>query len=103
MFPAFPFSLGVASGAPRPTGVVLWTRLAPDPLNGAGLGPESVPVRWEVAHDEQVARLARSGTIDAVAGDAHSVHFTSGCARSAACAASYCSRDSARTAIRTAT
>ena len=43
MFPAFPFSLGVASGAPRPTGVVLWTRLAPDPLNGGGLGPRASP------------------------------------------------------------
>ena len=28
-----PFSLGVASGAPRPFGVVLWTRLTPDPLS----------------------------------------------------------------------
>ena len=74
MFPAFPFSLGVASGAPRPTGVVLWTRLAPDPLTGGGLGPESIPVRWEVAHDEQFSRLARSGSVDAVATDAHSVH-----------------------------
>ena len=27
-----PFSLGVASGAPRPDGFTLWTRLAPDPL-----------------------------------------------------------------------
>ncbi len=36
-FPAYPFSLGVASGDPTPDGVVLWTRLAPDPLNGGGL------------------------------------------------------------------
>ena len=28
-----PFSLGVASGAPRPDGFVLWTRLAPEPLS----------------------------------------------------------------------
>jgi len=27
-----PFKLGIASGDPTPTGVVLWTRLAPDPL-----------------------------------------------------------------------
>jgi len=27
-----PFTLGVASGDPTPTGVVLWTRLAPRPL-----------------------------------------------------------------------
>jgi len=30
---AYPFSLGVASGAPRPDGFVLWTRLAPEPLS----------------------------------------------------------------------
>ena len=28
----YPFSLGVASGYPRPGGFVLWTRLAPAPL-----------------------------------------------------------------------
>ncbi len=33
-FSAYPFSLGVASGDPLPGSVVLWTRLAPDPLNG---------------------------------------------------------------------
>ena len=33
-FPDYPFSLGVASGDPSPDGVVLWTRLAPDPLDG---------------------------------------------------------------------
>ena len=74
MFASFPFTLGVASGAPRPTGVVLWTRLAPDPLNGGGLGPEPISVRWEVAHDEQFSRLAQSGAVDALAADAHSVH-----------------------------
>ncbi|MCZ9345539.1 PhoD-like phosphatase N-terminal domain-containing protein, partial [Streptomyces sp. TRM76130] len=31
------FSLGVASGDPLPDGVVLWTRLAPDPLAGGGM------------------------------------------------------------------
>jgi alkaline phosphatase D len=30
---ADPFSLGVASGAPRDDGFVLWTRLAPNPLS----------------------------------------------------------------------
>lgn len=33
-FSDYPFKLGVASGDPRPRSVVLWTRLAPDPLNG---------------------------------------------------------------------
>ena len=32
----YPFNLGIASGDPAPDGVVLWTRLAPDPLNGGG-------------------------------------------------------------------
>ncbi|WP_336886060.1 PhoD-like phosphatase N-terminal domain-containing protein [Streptomyces mexicanus] len=30
---ADPFTLGVASGDPLPDSVVLWTRLAPDPLD----------------------------------------------------------------------
>ena len=30
-WPDDPFTLGVASGDPTPTGVVLWTRLAPGP------------------------------------------------------------------------
>jgi alkaline phosphatase D len=34
---SYPFTLGIASGAPLPEGVVLWTRLAPDPLNGGGM------------------------------------------------------------------
>src|SRR5688500_7073131 len=42
-FSAYPFSLGVASGDPLPDGVVLWTRLAPDPLaeDGRGGMPDS--------------------------------------------------------------
>ena len=32
-----PFALGVASGEPTPDGFVLWTRLAPDPVNGGGM------------------------------------------------------------------
>ncbi|MGN9804991.1 PhoD-like phosphatase N-terminal domain-containing protein [Micromonospora sp. L32] len=47
-----PFTLGVASGDPLPDGVVLWTRLAPDPLAADGTGgmpPHVVPVVWQVA------------------------------------------------------
>src|SRR6185503_1520990 len=43
---ASPFSLGVASGDPSEDGVVLWTRLAPDPLNGGGMAPAPVEVTW---------------------------------------------------------
>jgi len=32
-FSGYPFMLGVASGDPLADGIVLWTRLAPDPLN----------------------------------------------------------------------
>ncbi|MEJ7824609.1 MAG: PhoD-like phosphatase N-terminal domain-containing protein, partial [Solirubrobacteraceae bacterium] len=48
-----PFSLGVASGDPMPDGVVLWTRLAPEPLQAdGGMPSRKVPVRYEVARDE---------------------------------------------------
>ena len=45
------FSLGVASGDPSAHSVVLWTRLAPAPLEGGGMAPRPVAVRWEVATD----------------------------------------------------
>ncbi len=74
-FAADPFSLGIASGYPLPGGVVLWTRLAPEPLApGGGMPPLVVPVRWEVADDEAFARLAASGTAWATPELAHSVH-----------------------------
>jgi alkaline phosphatase D len=42
-----PFTLGVASGDPEPDGVVIWTRLAPQPLEGGGMPnePASRPKR----------------------------------------------------------
>src|SRR4051812_42543181 len=40
-FTGYPFTLGVASGWPSRSGVVLWTRLAPDPLHGGGMGAEA--------------------------------------------------------------
>jgi alkaline phosphatase D len=64
-----PFVYGVASGEPRPDGLVLWTRLAP----GAAR-PERVAVRWEVAEDESFKRVVRSGTSPAPAELGHSVH-----------------------------
>jgi alkaline phosphatase D len=64
----------VASGSPFPSSVVLWTRIAPDPLDGGGAGRDPITVRWEVAHDEGFARIARSGMAVAVAENAHAVH-----------------------------
>ena len=50
-----PFKLGVASGDPRPDGVVLWTRLAPEAARGdGGMGPDPVTVGWQVAEDERM-------------------------------------------------
>ena len=73
-FSAPPFTLGVASGYPRADGVVLWTRLAPRPLEGGGLDPVAIDVRWEVAEDESFARIVRRGAAVASPGGAHAVH-----------------------------
>ena len=61
---ASPFTLGVASGDPTHDGVVLWTRLAPEPLNGGGMPPEPVEVRWEVAADDAMRQIVQHGTRD---------------------------------------
>ncbi|MFE7859345.1 alkaline phosphatase D family protein [Streptomyces sp. NPDC057403] len=68
------FSLGVASGDPLPDGIVLWTRLAPDPLNGGGMPDEVVPVQWEIAEDERFRKTARRGVAQARPEYGHSVH-----------------------------
>ncbi len=73
--PADPFRLGIASGDPRPDRVILWTRLAPDPLApDGGMAPEPFTLRWEVAHDERFARIAAKGRTIADPAHAHSVH-----------------------------
>ncbi len=70
-----PFSLGVASGDPMPDGVVLWTRLAPDPLQADGGMPgRKVPVRYELATDEGFRSVVRKGNTFATPELAHSVH-----------------------------
>jgi alkaline phosphatase D len=69
-----PFTLGVASGDPLPDGVVLWTRLAPDPLAGGGMGTAPVEVEWLVARDDAMRDVVRSGTSSALPELAHSVH-----------------------------
>ncbi|OAH12680.1 alkaline phosphatase D family protein [Streptomyces jeddahensis] len=72
-----PFTLGVASGEPLPDGVVLWTRLAPDPFAEDGMGGmPATPVRvhYEVAADERFRRVVRRGSAVATPELAHSVH-----------------------------
>jgi alkaline phosphatase D len=73
-FPTYPFTLGVASGDPGPDGFVLWTRLAPLPLEGGGMPDEAVEVSWIVAEDEQLSRVVASGREIARPEWGHSVH-----------------------------
>lgn len=74
-FSDYPFSLGVASGDPLPDSIVLWTRLAPRPLEpGGGMDPQSVAVSWQIAEDETMTRVVQSGTTTARADWSHSVH-----------------------------
>lgn len=70
----YPFTLGVASGDPRPDGVVLWTRLAPDPLSAEPVHDRRMPVRWEIARDEAFRRPVRHGRTWATPELGHSVH-----------------------------
>lgn len=73
-FDRSPFTLGVASGDPAPDGVVLWTRLAPRPLEGGGMPPRAIDVAWEVATDDRMTRVVRKGTARAHPEWAHSLH-----------------------------
>jgi alkaline phosphatase D len=59
-----PFPLGIASGSPRPTSVVLWTRVR----------PSDRAVTWAIAEDEGMQRVVRSGNVEAEARWAHTVH-----------------------------
>lgn len=52
-----PFLHGVASGDPRPDGVVLWTRLTPESTN------ESRSIHWQMALDPQLSHLVREGEV----------------------------------------
>jgi alkaline phosphatase D len=71
-----PFALGVASGYPGPDTVVLWTRIAPFPLEpGGGVAADAViPVTWELATDERMRKVVQQGVYYATAEWAHSVH-----------------------------
>ena len=69
-----PFTLGVASGDPTPDGIVLWTRLAPDPLVGGGMPARGVGVRWKIATDEAMTNVVQEGKASALPELAHSVH-----------------------------
>ncbi|KAB2349489.1 alkaline phosphatase D family protein [Actinomadura rudentiformis] len=75
--PGDPFGLGVASGDPWPDGFVLWTRLAPKPIEADGHGGMPLrpyTVRYEVAEDEAFTKVVKRGQALATPELAHSVH-----------------------------
>lgn len=70
-----PFTLGVASGDPLPDAVVLWTRLAPKPLEpDGGMPNRPIPVLYEVATDENMNDVVQRDVTFASPDWAHSVH-----------------------------
>src|SRR3954447_16482185 len=77
----YPFQLGIASGDPDAESVVLWTRLAPSPLNADGQGGMAnadVAVDWQVSTTSAFTSLVASGTVTARYAAAHSVHVIAG-------------------------
>jgi alkaline phosphatase D len=74
VFGKYPFTLGVASGDPWPDGIVLWTRLAPEPLDGGGMPMANVEVGWDIARDAAFRTIDRKGVTIARPELGHSVH-----------------------------
>ena len=72
-FLQYPFTLGVASGDPLPDGVVLWTRLAPEPLDGGGM-PRFPSRCCRGGGGRAIRRIVKRGTALALPELAHSVH-----------------------------
>jgi len=74
-FSSDPFTLGVASGDPDSSSVVLWTRLAPKPLEeDYGMPSEAAEVAWELAEDEAFKKVVAKGTKAASPDFGHAVH-----------------------------
>jgi alkaline phosphatase D len=74
IFRTYPFTLGVASGDPLADGVVLWTRLAPEPLDGGGMPMVRIDVDWEIAADGRFSKIVQRGSDVARPELGHSVH-----------------------------
>ena len=73
----YPFTLGVASGEPRPDSVVIWTRLATEPLADDGFGgmpARDFALKWQVAEDERFRVVVRAGAVRTGPEVGHSVH-----------------------------
>ena len=75
VFSAYPFSLGVASGDPAPDGFVIWTKIAPKPLeHGSGMPKKPVEVEWAVASDERMQKTVQKGKAIGHPELGHAVH-----------------------------
>lgn len=70
-----PFTLGVASGDPSSDGIVLWTRLATQPLEpGGGMPRRAITIAWEVATDDAMTKPVTRGLATAQPDRAHTLH-----------------------------
>jgi len=76
-----PFTLGVASGDPAADSVILWTRLAPQPLavdGAAGMPDDPVDVRWQISADDRFTSIVNEGVATADPESGHSLHVEAG-------------------------
>ena len=79
IFVTYPFQLGVAAGDPAPDGFVIWTRLAPLPLEpGYGMPMQPVEIEWQVAEDTGFRTVAQQGTVVARPELGHACHVEVG-------------------------
>ncbi|MEM1050624.1 MAG: alkaline phosphatase D family protein [Pseudomonadota bacterium] len=75
VFREYPFQLGIASGEPEPDGFVIWTRLAPSPLEpGYGMPTAPIEVQWQVASDARMQDVVVQGVTIARPELGHAVH-----------------------------
>jgi alkaline phosphatase D len=69
------FTLGIASGSPTDSTVILWTRLAPLPLLGGGMPAGPAEVRVRVARDAAMRDVVRDEQVVTTEAVAHSIHY----------------------------
>ncbi len=70
-----PFTLGVASGDPTTSGGVIWTRLAPRPLEPeGGMSGTRIVVPWEVAEDDKFTKIVAQGRATAAPELSYTLH-----------------------------
>jgi alkaline phosphatase D len=69
------FTLGVASGQPRPTSVILWSRLAPAPLLGGGMENAPVEARVRVATDAAMRNVIQDRMVRTGPEKGHALHY----------------------------